>query len=113
MEENKEKLDINEILNNNDFQMNFEKLLDDPDANKEAKVQNEPKKEANIEAPNSNINIDKAKEQEAPKEEVKEVKEEVKEIKETKNKEKSTEQMLEVDSRTITPEIIEILKNYN
>ena len=107
MEENKEKLDINEILNNNDFQMNFEKLLDDSDANKEAKVQNDPKKEANIEAPNSNINIDKAKEQEAPKEEIKEIKEEVKE---TKNKEKSTEQMLEVDSRTITPEIIEILK---
>ena len=107
MEENKEKLDINEILNNNDFQMNFEKLLDDSDANKEAKVQNDPKKEANIEALNSNINIDKAKEQEAPKEEKKEVKEE---IKETKNKEKSTEQMLEVDSRTITPEIIEILK---
>ena len=107
MEENKEKLDINEILNNNDFQMNFEKLLDDPDANKEAKVQNDPKKEANIEALNSNINIDKAKEQEAPKEEIKEIK---KEIKETKNKEKSTEQMLEIDSRTITPEIIEILK---
>ena len=106
-EENKEKLDINEILNNNDFQMNFEKLLDDSNANKEAKVQNDPKKEANIEAPNSNINIDKAKEQEAPKEEIKEIKEE---IKETKNKEKSTEQMLEVDSRTITPEIIEILK---
>ena len=106
-EENKEKLDINEILNNNDFQMNFEKLLDDSNANKEAKVQNDPKKEANIEAPNSNINIDKEKEQEAPKEEIKELKEEKKE---TKNKEKSTEQMLEVDSRTITPEIIEILK---
>ena len=30
-DQNKEKLDINEILNNNDLQMNFEKILDDFD----------------------------------------------------------------------------------
>ena len=110
MDENKEKLDINEILNNNDFQMNFEQILDDFDGNKEALEHDEPKKDTNIEASNSNTNVDKVKEQEEAKEEIKEVKEVKEEIKETKSEEISTEQILEVDSRTITPEIIEILK---
>ena len=107
MDQNKEKLDINEILNNNDLQMNFEKILDDFDANKDALIQDEPKKESNIEPSNSNININKEKEIEEPKDEIKEAKGE---IKEAKSKEKSTEQILEVDNRTITQEIIDILK---
>ena len=122
MDENKEKVDANEIKNNNDPQMNFEKLLQDFEANKETLEKNELKKDNNIEALNSNININKEKEeQKEPKEEIKEVKGEIKEakeikgevkseIKEIKSKEKSTEQILEVDNRTITPEIIEILK---
>ena len=107
MDQNKERLDINEILNNNDLQVNFEKLLDDFDANKDALIQDEPKKESNIEPSNSNININKEKEIEEPKDEIKEAKGE---IKEAKSKEKSTEQILEVDNRTITQEIIDILK---
>ena len=107
MDQNKEKLDINEILNNNELQMNFEKILDDFDANKDALIQDEPKKESNIEPSNSNININKEKEIEEPKDEIKEAKGE---IKEAKRKEKSTEQILEVDNRTITQEIIDILK---
>ncbi len=107
MDQNKEKLDINEILNNNDLQMNFEKILDDFDANKDAIIQNEPKKDSNIEPSSSNININKEKEIEEPKDEIKEAKGE---IKEAKSKEKSTEQILEVDNRTITQEIIDILK---
>ena len=122
MDKNKEKVDANEIKNNNDPQMNFEKLLQDFEANKETLEKNELKKDNNIEALNSNININKEKEeQKEPKEEIKEVKGEIKEakeikgevkgeIKEIKSKEKSTEQILEVDNRTITPEIIEILK---
>ena len=107
MDQNKEKLDINEILNNNDLQMNFEKILDDFDANKGALIQDEPKKDSNIEPSSSNININKEKEIEEPKDEIKEAKGE---IKEAKSKEKSTEQILEVDNRTITQEIIDILK---
>jgi len=107
MDQNKEKLDINEILNNNDLQMNFEKILDDFDANKDALIQDEPKKDSNIEPSSSNININKEKEIEEPKDEIKEAKGE---IKEAKSKEKSTEQILEVDNRTITQEIIDILK---
>ena len=107
MDQNKEKLDINEILNNNDLQMNFEKILDDFDANKDALKQDEPKKDSNIEPSSSNININKEKEIEEPKDEIKEAKGE---IKEAKSKEKSTEQILEVDNRTITQEIIDILK---
>ena len=107
MDQNKEKLDINEILNNNDLQMNFEKILDDFDANKDALIQDKPKKDSNIEPSNSNININKEKEIEEPKDEIKEAKGE---IKEAKRKEKSTEQILEVDNRTITQEIIDILK---
>lgn len=106
MDQNKEKLDINEILNNNDLQMNFEKILDDFDANKDALI-HEPKKDSNIEPSSSNININKEKEIEEPKDEIKEAKGE---IKEAKSKEKSTEQILEVDNRTITQEIIDILK---
>ena len=52
MDQNKEKLDINEILNNNDLQMNFEKILDDFDANKDALIQDKPKKDSNIEPSN-------------------------------------------------------------
>ena len=107
MDQNKEKLNINEILNNNDLQMNFEKILDDFDANKGALIQDEPKKDSNIEPSSSNININKEKEIEEPKDEIKEAKGE---IKEAKSKEKSTEQILEVDNRTITQEIIDILK---
>ena len=107
MDQNKEKLDINEILNNNDLQMNFEKILDDFDANKDALIQDEPKKDSNIEPSSLNININKEKEIEEPKDEIKEAKGE---IKEAKSKEKSTEQILEVDNRTITQEIIDILK---
>ena len=107
MDQNKEKLDINEILNNNDLQMNFEKILDDFDANKDALIKDEPKKDSNIEPSSSNININKEKEIEEPKDEIKEAKGE---IKEAKSKEKSTEQILEVDNRTITQEIIDILK---
>ena len=107
MDQNKEKLDINEILNNNNLQMNFEKILDDFDANKDALIQDEPKKDSNIEPSSSNININKEKEIEEPKDEIKEAKGE---IKEAKSKEKSTEQILEVDNRTITQEIIDILK---
>ena len=107
MDQNKEKLDINEILNNNDLQMNFEKILDDFDAKKDALIQDEPKKDSNIEPSSSNININKEKEIEEPKDEIKEAKGE---IKEAKSKEKSTEQILEVDNRTITQEIIDILK---
>ena len=107
MDQNKEKLDINEILNNNDLQMNFEKILDDFDANKDALIQDEPKKDSNIEPSSSNININKEKEIEEPKDEIKEAKGE---IKESKSKEKSTEQILEVDNRTITQEIMDILK---
>ena len=107
MDQNKEKLNINEILNNNDLQMNFEKILDDFDANKDALIQDEPKKDSNIEPSSSNININKEKEIEEPKDEIKEAKGE---IKEAKSKEKSTEQILEVDNRTITQEIIDILK---
>ena len=107
MDQNKEKLDINEILNNNELQMNFEKILDDFDANKDALIQDEPKKDSNIEPSSSNININKEKEIEEPKDEIKEAKGE---IKEAKSKEKSTEQILEVDNRTITQEIIDILK---
>ena len=107
MDQNKEKLDINEILNNNDLQMNFEKILDDFDANKGALIQDEPKKDSNIEPSSLNININKEKEIEEPKDEIKEAKGE---IKEAKSKEKSTEQILEVDNRTITQEIIDILK---
>ena len=106
MDQNKEKLDINEILNNNELQMNFEKILDDFDANKDALI-HEPKKDSNIEPSSSNININKEKEIEEPKDEIKEAKGE---IKEAKSKEKSTEQILEVDNRTITQEIIDILK---
>ena len=107
MDQNKEKLDINEILNNNDLQMNFEKILDDFDANKDALIPDKPKKDSNIEPSSSNININKEKEIEEPKDEIKEAKGE---IKEAKSKEKSTEQILEVDNRTITQEIIDILK---
>ena len=107
MDQNKEKLDINEILNNNDLQMNFEKILDDFDANKDALIQDESKKDSNIEPSSLNININKEKEIEEPKDEIKEAKGE---IKEAKSKEKSTEQILEVDNRTITQEIIDILK---
>ena len=107
MDQNKEKLDINEILNNNDLQMNFEKILDDFDANKDALIKDEPKKDSNIEPSSLNININKEKEIEEPKDEIKEAKGE---IKEAKSKEKSTEQILEVDNRTITQEIIDILK---
>ena len=107
MDQNKEKLDINEILNNNELQMNFEKILDDFDANKDALIKDEPKKDSNIEPSSSNININKEKEIEEPKDEIKEAKGE---IKEAKSKEKSTEQILEVDNRTITQEIIDILK---
>ena len=107
MDQNKEKLELNEILNNNDLQMNFEKILDDFDANKDALIQDEPKKDSNIEPSSSNININKEKEIEEPKDEIKEAKGE---IKEAKSKEKSTEQILEVDNRTITQEIIDILK---
>ena len=107
MDQNKEKLDFNELLNNNDLQMNFEKILDDFDANKDALIQDEPKKDSNIEPSSSNININKEKEIEEPKDEIKEAKGE---IKEAKSKEKSTEQILEVDNRTITQEIIDILK---
>ena len=107
MDQNKEKLDINEILNNNDLQMNFEKILDDFDAKKDALIPDEPKKDSNIEPSSSNININKEKEIEEPKDEIKEAKGE---IKEAKSKEKSTEQILEVDNRTITQEIIDILK---
>ena len=107
MDQNKEKLNINEILNNNDLQMNFEKILDDFDANKDALIPDEPKKDSNIEPSSSNININKEKEIEEPKDEIKEAKGE---IKEAKSKEKSTEQILEVDNRTITQEIIDILK---
>ena len=107
MDQNKEKLDINEILNNNDLQMNFEKILDDFDANKNALIPDQPKKDSNIEPSSSNININKEKEIEEPKDEIKEAKGE---IKEAKSKEKSTEQILEVDNRTITQEIIDILK---
>ena len=107
MDQNKEKLDINEILNNNDLQMNFEKILDDFDANKDTLIPDKPKKDSNIEPSSSNININKEKEIEEPKDEIKEAKGE---IKEAKSKEKSTEQILEVDNRTITQEIIDILK---
>ena len=107
MDQNKEKLDFNELLNNNDLQMNFEKILDDFDANKDALIQDEPKKDSNIEPSSLNININKEKEIEEPKDEIKEAKGE---IKEAKSKEKSTEQILEVDNRTITQEIIDILK---
>ena len=107
MDQNKEKLELNEILNNNDLQMNFEKILDDFDANKDALIQDEPKKDSNIEPSSLNININKEKEIEEPKDEIKEAKGE---IKEAKSKEKSTEQILEVDNRTITQEIIDILK---
>ena len=107
MDQNKEKLDINEILNNNDLQMNFEKILDDFDANKDALIPDKPKKDSNIEPSSLNININKEKEIEEPKDEIKEAKGE---IKEAKSKEKSTEQILEVDNRTITQEIIDILK---
>ena len=107
MDQNKEKLELNEILNNNDLQMNFEKILDDFDANKDALIPDETKKDSNIEPSSLNININKEKEIEEPKDEIKEAKGE---IKEAKSKEKSTEQILEVDNRTITQEIIDILK---
>ena len=107
MDQNKEKLDINEILNNNELQMNFEKILDDFDANKDALIQDKPKKDPNIEPSSLNININKEKEIEEKKDEIKEAKGE---IKEAKSKEKSTEQIPEVDNRTITQEIIDILK---
>jgi hypothetical protein len=87
--------------------MNFEKILDDFDANKDALIPDEPKKDSNIEPSSLNININKEKEIEEPKDEIKEAKGE---IKEAKSKEKSTEQILEVDNRTITQEIIDILK---
>ena len=107
MDENKKKLDFNEILNNNDIQMNFEKLLDDNELNRDAAVQENLQKDNIVEEVNSNINNEEKEELKETKEEKEEKKEEKKD---EKNKDKSSEQILEVDNRTITPEIIEILK---
>ena len=82
MENEKQKDEIEEFLNNND-PMNFEVVLKEDGE----KIDTSPKENAQEE-----ISIEK----EEPKEE--------------KNKETPSEQIPEVDERTITPEIIEILK---
>jgi len=82
MENEKQKDEIEEFLNNND-PMNFEVVLKEDGE----KIDTSPKENAQEEISN---------EKEEPKEE--------------KNKETSSEQIPEVDERTITPEIIEILK---
>lgn len=82
MENEKQKDEIEEFLNNND-PMNFEVVLKEDGE----KIDTLPKENAQEEISN---------EKEEPKEE--------------KNKETPSEQIPEVDERTITPEIIEILK---
>ena len=82
MENEKQKDEIEEFLYNND-PMNFEVVLKEDGE----KIDTSPKENAQEEISN---------EKEEPKEE--------------KNKETSSEQIPEVDERTITPEIIEILK---
>ena len=82
MENEKQKDEIKEFLNNND-PMNFEVVLKEDGE----KIDTSPKENAQEEISN---------EKEEPKEE--------------KNKETPSEQIPEVDERTITPEIIEILK---
>ena len=82
MENEKQKDEIEEFLNNND-PMNFEVVLKEDGE----KIDTLPKESAQEEISN---------EKEEPKEE--------------KNKETPSEQIPEVDERTITPEIIEILK---
>ena len=82
MENEKQKDEIEEFLNNND-PMNFEVVLKEDGE----KIDTSPKENAQEEISN---------EKEEPKEE--------------KNKETPSEQIPEVDERTITPEIIEILK---
>ena len=82
MENEKQKDEIEEFLNNND-PMNFEVVLKEDGE----KIDTSPKENAQEEICN---------EKEEPKEE--------------KNKETPSEQIPEVDERTITPEIIEILK---
>ena len=82
MENEKQKDEIEEFLNNND-PMNFEVVLKEDGE----KIDTSPKENAQEEISN---------EKEEPKQE--------------KNKETPSEQIPEVDERTITPEIIEILK---
>jgi hypothetical protein len=82
MENEKQKDEIEEFLNNND-PMNFEVVLKEDGE----KIDTSPKE---------NVQEEISNEKEEPKEE--------------KNKETSSEQIPEVDERTITPEIIEILK---
>ena len=82
MENEKQKDEIEEFLNNN-YPMNFEVVLKEDGE----KIDTSPKENAQEEISN---------EKEEPKEE--------------KNKETPSEQIPEVDERTITPEIIEILK---
>ena len=82
MENEKQKDEIEEFLNNND-PMNFEVVLKEDGE----KIDTSPKENAQEEISN-----------------------EKKEPKEEKNKETPSEQIPEVDERTITPEIIEILK---
>ena len=82
MENEKQKDEIEEFLNNND-PMNFEVVLKEDGE----KIDTSPKENAQEEISN---------EKEEPKEE--------------KNKETPSKQIPEVDERTITPEIIEILK---
>lgn len=82
MENEKQKDEIEEFLNNND-PMNFEVVLKEDGE----KIDTSPKENAQEEISN---------EKEEPKE--------------VKNKETPSEQIPEVDERTITPEIIEILK---
>ena len=82
MENEKQKDEIKEFLNNND-PMNFEVVLKEDGE----KIDTSPKENAQEEISN---------EKEEPKE--------------VKNKETPSEQIPEVDERTITPEIIEILK---
>ena len=82
MENEKQKDEIEEFLNNND-PMNFEVVLKEDGE----KIDTSPKENAQEEISN---------EKEEPKEE--------------KNKETPSEQIPEVDERTITPKIIEILK---
>ena len=82
MENEKQKDEIEEFLNNND-PMNFEVVLKEDGE----KIDTSPKENAQEEISN---------EKEEPKEE--------------KNKETPSEQIPEVDERTITPEIIDILK---
>ena len=116
MDENKQNLDLNEILYNNDLEMNFEKILDDNDLNRDAVVNQNPENDNIVKEVNSDIKNEEKEGPKAAKEEKEEEKKEKKEEKkeeekeEEKNKEKSSEQILEVDNRTITPEIIEILK---